>query len=367
MDALYIHIPFCDHICSYCVFAKEIASSGKRKRYMAKLYREIERHSGELDDVVSVFIGGGTPSLLDGDDLRGLADALKRAGVKALEDFSIEANPKDIDQARAEQFKSIGITRVSLGVQSFNDAHLKLLRRNHDEAMVGSAIEALRTAGIENINADMLFGVPTQTTMDLRADLEKVTRLPLKHISYYSVIIEEKTLLEKWIEEGELTPVDESLEGEMYDMVRSALKDAGFIHYEISNFAKPGHASLHNTMVWKSEDYLGVGAGAHSKWRGQRFYNVRSIKHYIERMEAGHSPVASIYPMEPMRDFLLMGLRLTEGVSLDTFERRFSRRILEAYPELREDLETGLLKIKDGHIRFTERGIALGNSVFMKL
>lgn len=367
MDALYIHIPFCDHICSYCDFAKEIASQERRARYMAMLYREIESHKGELGDVVSVFIGGGTPSLLDADELQGLASALKRAGIRDLEDFSIEANPKDIDKAKAEQFRSAGITRVSLGVQSFNDAHLKLLRRNHDEAMVEGAIEALRAAGIENINADMLFAIPTQTTMELRADLDKITRLPLRHISYYSVIIEEKTLLEKWIEDGALEPVGESLEGEMYDMVRDTLKAAGFIHYEISNFARPGHESLHNTMVWRSEDYLGVGAGAHSKWRGERFFNVRSIRKYTNRMEAGESPVDSTYPYEPMRDYLLMGLRLTEGVSLEAFEHRFGLPLLKAYPSLREDLGNGLLKIEDGHIRFTGRGIALGNTIFMKL
>ena len=367
MDALYIHIPFCDHICSYCDFAKEIASQSKRHRYMRMLSCEILSHQGELDDVVSVFIGGGTPSLLEKAELEGLVTSLKQAGVTHIEDFTIEANPADVDQAKADLFKDVGITRVSLGVQSFDDDHLRLLGRNHDEAQVRSAIEALLKAGIENINADMLFAIPEQTMHSLEADLAIIRELPLKHISYYSVIVEEKTPLEKWIREGIISPVDETLEADMYDLVRNSLKKYGYEHYEISNFAKRDHRSLHNTMVWQSEDYLGVGAGAHSKWRGERFFNVRSIKQYTERLERDASPVESVYELEPMRDYLLFGLRLIEGVSLDSFQKRFGTTLFEAYPALKEDLDEGLLKVEKGHMKFTERGIALGNHVFMKL
>ncbi|MGM0435983.1 MAG: radical SAM family heme chaperone HemW, partial [Bacillota bacterium] len=324
-------------------------------------------HEAALSNIVSIFIGGGTPSILDETDLRNLFATLNEVGLSEVQDITIEANPSDVTPEFARLLETLGVSRVSLGAQSFNEGHLEFLKRTHKPVDIERAVANLKDAGIDNINLDLLFAIPYQTLEDLNRDIDRALHLNLKHISYYSVIIEEDTALSLWIDKGLVEPVSENLEASMYETVIKRLKEAGFNHYEISNFARPGFESLHNSMVWKSHDYLGVGTGAHSKWRGQRFYNVRSIKKYNERIENENSPVMDQYPYEPMKDYLLMGLRLMKGVDMDAFERRFGVPLLEAFEVLRTPLENGLLEIENGHIRFTQRGLFLGNEVFMKL
>ncbi len=368
MDALYIHIPFCAQICAYCDFAKEITKPQKRKRYMKNLITEIQSHESELSNVTSIFIGGGTPSILDEEDLVGLFKTLKKSvGLREVIDITIEANPGDVTPRFAELLKSLGITRVSLGAQSFNEKHLRFLKRTHTPEDIDKAVFNLKEAGITNINLDLLFAIPGQTLEELNYDIDRALQLDLSHVSYYSVIIEEGTALALWIDKGLVQPASENLEASMFETVIDTLVEKGFNHYEISNFARPGFESVHNTMVWKSHDYLGVGTGAHSNWRGRRFYNVKSIKKYNERIENGEYPVMEHYPLEPMKDALLMGLRLMNGVDMDWFENRFGVSLLEAFEMLHESLENGLLEIEKGHLKFTRKGLFLGNEVFMKL
>ncbi len=367
MDALYIHIPFCAQICAYCDFAKEVTKVDKRKTYMQNLFSELKHHTQALTQVRSIFIGGGTPSLLDEADLRGLFKTLESMGLDTVKDITIEANPSDVTKDLAHLLYELGVSRVSLGAQSFNEANLKFLKRTHTPEAIKQAVINLKDAGIENINLDMLFAIPNQTLEDLNRDIDLALKQGVTHISYYSVIVEDNTALSRWLEQGLVAPVSEFLEASMYETVIKRLKDSGFKHYEISNFAKAGFESIHNTMVWESHDYLGVGTGAHSKWRNERFYNVRSIKKYNERIENAHSPIADHYPYEPMRDFLLMGLRLMRGIDMKAFEKRFDVEVFDAFPPLRDCVESGLLKQEDGRLKFTHKGLFLGNEVFMKL
>jgi len=367
MDALYIHIPFCAQICAYCDFAKEITNTDKRKTYMKHLFNEIKSHEDELSNIHSIFIGGGTPSILDEEDLSGLFNTLKAVGLKDVEDITIEANPSDVTPSFANLLKRLGVSRVSLGAQSFNERQLTFLKRTHAPKDIRHAVDNLKNSGIFNINLDMLFGIPYQSLDALNHDIDCALALDVTHISYYSVIIEENTALSLWIEKGMVEPVSEFLEAEMFETVIQRLQEEGFKHYEISNFALPGFQSIHNTMVWKSEDYLGVGTGAHSKWRNKRFYNVRRIKEYNERMESDLSPIEAYYPYEPMRDFLLMGMRRIEGIELSEFKARFGVEVLEAFPQLKESLDQGLIHLDSHRLNFTYKGLFLGNEVFMKL
>ena len=251
MDALYIHIPFCAQICAYCDFAKEITKTDKRKRYMENLEREIRSHENALSSVHSIFIGGGTPSILDESDLTGLFDALKDVGLPDVEDITIEANPSDVNESFAALLKRLGVTRVSLGAQSFNETHLAFLRRTHTASSIETAVDTLRKAGIDNINLDMLFAIPNQSLDDLKQDIDRAMSLPVKHISYYSVIIEENTALALWVDKGLVSPISENLEASMYETVITRLENAGFSHYEISNFALFIYRS-HSNGTWRT-------------------------------------------------------------------------------------------------------------------
>jgi len=365
MKGLYIHIPFCEAICTYCDFAKELAKPEKKASYIEALIEEIKHYKESLIDVDSIYIGGGTPSSLDNKELTLLLAAIKSSvDLDQVNEYTIECNPNDVNQEKANLFKQYGINRISLGVQTFNEQHLRFLNRKHRNHHVEDSIKMFKAAEIENISIDLIFSLVGQTTVDVARDLSHFLTLGINHVSYYSLIFEEDTKLYHLYEQGKVKMNDESLEAEMYETIIETLVSEGYEHYEISNFAKNNKQSYHNTIYWKNKDYIGLGAGAHGKINSSRYANIRSAKKYIEAVQKDGTGIDCYYPYEAKRDYLLMGLRLLEGINLDDFEKRFNQSIFDAYPSLDQALSQGLLEKKGSYLRFTRKGLFLGNEVF---
>ncbi len=362
--SLYLHIPFCHRICTYCDFVKEVINPGKIDRYLNALRAEFSHVQPSLNTVKTIFIGGGTPSSLSVADLTRLFDIIDaHVKVQTLDEFTIECNPEDITPEKAALFKTRGVNRVSLGVQSFNRQHLTFLNRNHHAEDVVNAVNILRDHRFDNISIDMLFALVDQTLVDLNADIDAALDLDVDHISYYSLILEPGTKLYTMVEKGAVSLVDETTESAMYEVVIERLTNAGYHHYEVSNFAKPQHHCLHNVRIWRDHDYIGIGVGAHSKVNNERRQHTHRLKHYLDQAEQGQFE-QTIYPYEPKRDMLLMGLRLLKGINLSEYHSRFNIDLFDDYPALKTYLKQGLLEAVDGHIRFTKKGLFLGNEIF---
>lgn len=365
LTALYIHIPFCDKVCTYCDFHKEIASLDKKEKYIVSLIKEIENHKFEYSDLKTVYIGGGTPSSLPIDQLEQLLIKISSViNVKTLDEFSIETNPNDITEEVAKLFNKYGINRVSIGVQTFNDAHLKFLGRTHNKAHVLKAIDNLQNNNITNINIDMMFSLVNQTVKELEEDINEVTNLTIKHISYYSLILEEKTQLHYLYRQNKISMNDEDLEALMYNIVIDNLKKSGYYHYEISNFSRKGYKSLHNLVYWQNKEYLGLGSGSHSLYKGKRFSNVRSVKKYTNDLHRDGYSAKEFYDVEPLREELIMGLRLINGVNIISINDKYDIDLLDIYPEINDFVAKELLVLENDQLYFTRKGLLLGNIIF---
>jgi oxygen-independent coproporphyrinogen-3 oxidase len=364
LTALYIHIPFCDKICIYCDFHKEMAKDSKKQRYIDALLKELGSYQNQLKDLKTVYIGGGSPTSLSNSDLIKVLQSINEViDVDKLEEFTIEANPNNITKEKADVLYSFGVNRVSMGVQTFNDEHLQFLNREHKEEDIKESIRLLRQAGITNINIDMIFSLPNQTLNELRYDLDNVITLNPSHISYYSLIFEEKTKLYYLLEKNEVSTNSEDLEALMYNEIINSLKSNGYLHYEISNYAKEGFESKHNLVYWKNMDYLGIGSGSHSLYDNKRFFNIRNVSKYIENVFTNQSSKQH-EEIEPLREEMMMGLRLIEGINVTEVENKYKINLLDTYPKLNYYIKEGLLKIENNKLSFTKTGLMLGNLVF---
>lgn len=362
---VYVHVPFCDRICVYCDFAKEVANDTKKAQYLDALEEEMAYYQDFFKHARTLYVGGGTPTALPYPLLERLLQHLSsRLPMDALEEFTIEANPNDVTQEIAQLFKRYGVNRVSLGVQTFANHHLNFLNRTHQAQDVKLAVQILRDAGINNLNLDMMFALPNQTLTELKDDLEQLTQFDVNHVSYYSLILEEKTPLYLKVAQGEVLMPDEQEEGLYFQTVIETLKAAGYEHYEISNFAKPSAQSKHNRIYWENHPYVGLGPSAHGRLGNTRYGNVRSIKKYITSVQSVGHAQAEQYAFNDVEDTLLMGLRLREGVHVQTLEARIGGSLYERYPKLTTFVEQGLLKEENGHLSFTDQGLFLGNVVF---
>ncbi len=361
MQGLYIHIPFCTHICTYCDFVKTMARENKKRRYVDALIKALNKIEAQTFD--TVHIGGGTPSCLDHALLgRVIETAIKVA--KHPKEVAIECNPNDITIEKAEMFKTLGINRVTLGVQTFNGRQLKALNRSHQSADVKSAFSILRSVGLDNIAVDLIFALPGQTLEDLKVDLHQLIELAPRHISTYELIFEPHTVLYYNYQRGRVNPTDQDAAAQMYEMIVETLTEASYKHYEISNFAKDDHVSLHNLLVWQDEDYIGVGAGAHSKVGNTRYGNTRSIEGYINAIDNNESPRAFTEKHEGIRDAMIMGLRLNEGVHVPTLNKKYHTNLFKAYPAIKQKMTEGLLVFENNRLMLSNRGRLLGNLVF---
>ena len=365
LTALYIHIPFCKKICTYCDFHKEMATPQKQEHYIDALVRELALVKEQLTTIKTIFIGGGTPSSLDNNVLTLLLKRIKEVvSFDSLEEYTIETNPNDINEVFVDTILQYGINRVSIGVQTFQAKHLTFIGRTHTVADIHSSVRLLREKGVTNISVDMMFALIDQTMEELQDDIKKVIALNVDHISYYSLILEEKTTLYHLYKKGKIALPSEDLEGDMYETVITSLQEAGFDHYEISNFSKDGKVSKHNLVYWNNEDYLGVGTGSHSHITDKRFYHTKNISAYIEQITEHNTVAQYEESCDNMAETLLVGLRLRKGVSISKFTTLFGADMFEYYPALKEFITTGILEITDGHLRFTTHGLFIGNEVF---
>lgn len=371
--AVYIHIPFCQHRCYYCDFNTYALQGQPVDAYLAALEREMERTVAETPPelIETIFIGGGTPTVLEPEQLKRLFGAISRCFPDRADnlEFTMEANPGTVDPRKLEVMREGGVNRISFGVQSFDNRLLQEIGRIHRTDDVYRSVEEARKAGFDNLSIDLMFGLPRQTLRQVKDSVARALELNLEHYSLYSLKVEENTLFYTLYQKGKLPLPDEEEEAEMYETIIDTLSAAGYVHYEVSNFARPGYESRHNMQYWMNRCYYGIGAGAHGYVGGVRRENIRGVRDYIAAAEKG-LPVAEqavVSEPEAMEDFMMVGLRLLRGVSNEQFEEQFGRRMEDVFgEELESLLSQGLLeRTMDGY-RLTRRGLFLGNEVFSR-
>lgn len=366
---LYIHIPFCDRICNYCDFTAFQGANSKIKEYVEALKKEIELKGNKDFLIDSIFIGGGTPSFIDGKYIFEILEKVKE-NFTVLDniEISIETNPKTFDEKKLEYYKSAEINRVSIGVQSFNDKILKELGRNHNSKEALESIELVKKFGFD-INLDLIFGYQSQTIEDILYDLEMVKNINPEHISYYALIIEEKTKFKALQNAGKLDFLDEDTERKMYYLIVEKLEEIGLKQYEVSNFAKIGKESVHNKKYWNCKEYLGLGISAHSYLNDERFSNTVNLAKYIKELQSGNVPIEFREKLDmPTKKFeyIIMNMRLKEGFLISDYNRLFESNFLEENKKaVKIGLENNVVEIKDDRIYFTKRGFDIMDSFFV--
>lgn len=364
----YVHIPFCTQICYYCDFSKVFIKNQPVDAYLQALIREFRSY--DITELRTLYIGGGTPTSISAVQLDYLLTELIRdLNLNTLEEFTIEANPGDLTVDKIEVLQKSAVNRVSLGVQTFNDKHLKRIGRSHNEAQIYSTIDALKTAGFQNISIDLIYALPGQTMDDVRSNVAKALSLNIPHLSLYSLILEHHTVFMNKMRRGKLHLPTEDLEAEMFEYIISEMERNGFEHYEISNFTKPGFESRHNLMYWDNVEYYGVGAGASGYLDGIRYRNRGPIQHYLKGVSEGNARLSEevLSKNEMMEEELFLGLRKKEGVSIGKFEQKFGTSFEKHYGQIVQELQSdGLLKENNGFIQMTKKGLFLGDTVAEK-
>jgi len=370
---LYIHIPYCLHKCGYCDFNSHPDNAQERDQYVPALIREIRHYAQRLKDrpVATIFFGGGTPTTLPaGDQIRILKACKRYFNVAEDAEITTEANPSTVETGSLKCLRSAGINRLSVGVQSFDAEELKRLDRVHSVAEIHETVTRARSAGFDNLSLDLMFALPGQTRECWADNLEQALTKQPEHLSTYNLTIEPGTAFHKQHAAGGLTLLPEEFQLELYQYTIDRLKDAGYEHYEISNFARPGYQSRHNTLYWENGEYLGVGAGASSCLDGVRFKNFNTPAHYIERVTAeGHAVQTreTVGTRQAMGETMMLGLRLIQGVSIPKFEQRFQVPFDHTFGPVVERLrEQDLISVDTDRIALSPRGLYLADSVILE-
>lgn len=381
--SLYVHIPFCTTRCSYCAFNTYTGLEALIEPFIEALCREIgsvaESGAGEFTSAHTLYFGGGTPSLLDpGQVDRIVATARKNFNLETDAEITLEVNPGSVDLHKMKGFKAAGINRVSIGVQSAQAADLELFGRKHSFEDAALAFQLARRAGFENVNIDLIYGAPHQTESGWHNTLDAVLAWEPDHASLYSLTLEPQTLLERQVSSGKVPAPDSNLAADMYEDSREILTNAGLRQYEISNWSRPGFESRHNCQYWLNEPFLGFGPGAHGAAAGVRYWNVRPVHDYIQRVEQGK---VSAYPFSPaladhevtttemaMVETMILGLRLVhDGLDCAAFERRLGKPVDEVYGNQIDWLmQQGLLRRNADRLYLTERAYLVSNRVFVE-
>ncbi|MBZ2037350.1 radical SAM family heme chaperone HemW [Streptococcus sanguinis] len=364
----YVHIPFCTQICYYCDFSKVFIKNQPVDSYLEHLIEEYDSY--DIKKLRTLYIGGGTPTALSARQLAFLLEKLTdKLDLSYLEELTIEANPGDLDQEKIAVLKESPVNRVSLGVQTFNDRMLKQIGRSHSEKDIYENIANLKKAGFDNISIDLIYALPKQTMEDVKINVAKAIALDIPHMSLYSLILENHTVFMNRMRRGKLPLPKEDLEAEMFDYIIAELEKAGFDHYEISNFSKPGFESCHNLMYWDNAEYYGIGAGASGYVDGVRYKNHGPIRHYLQAVEAGNARVQEEVLMlkEKMEEEMFLGLRKKSGVSKKRFEEKFGVSFEDQYGAVVSELtDQGLLVADKDIVRMTKQGLFLGDTVAEK-
>ncbi len=391
---LYLHVPFCERKCPYCDFNTYAGLQGWFDRTVTALCRELAQWQTPLAGrpLTSVFVGGGTPTVLDAAELTRLFDQLRRAFALADDcEITCEANPGTVDRPKFALLRELGVNRLSLGVQSFQPQELAFLGRIHDVADVERAFAAARSAGFDNINLDFIFGLPHQAPAAWEATLAHALALAPEHLSLYSLIVEPNTPLQHWVATGRVDAPDDDEAAGLYETAMTRLAAAGYVHYEVSNWAKPGaaeratlemhnpgRACRHNLLYWRNQEYVGVGPGAHSHLRGpgpdgdpvsRRWSNRKPVPGYVQRVLAGERVVdmeETLAPRVAMGETMMLGLRLVrEGVAFDRFACLHGVDLRDVFrAEIAKLQAWGLVTLDAAAIRLTPQGLMVGNQVF---
>ena len=364
----YVHIPFCTQICYYCDFSKVFIKNQPVDSYLEHLIEEYDSY--DIKKLRTLYIGGGTPTALSAPQLAFLLEKLTdKLDLSYLEELTIEANPGDLDEEKIAVLKDSPVNRVSLGVQTFNDRMLKQIGRSHSEKDIYENIANLKKAGFDNISIDLIYALPKQTMEDVKTNVAKAIALDIPHMSLYSLILENHTVFMNRMRRGKLPLPKEDLEAEMFEYIIAELEKAGFEHYEISNFSKPGFESRHNLMYWDNAEYYGIGAGASGYVNGVRYKNHGPIRHYLQAVEAGNARVQEevLTLNEKMEEEMFLGLRKKSGVSKKRFEEKFGLSFEDQYGAVVSELtEQGLLVPDRDIVRMTKQGLFLGDTVAEK-
>jgi len=368
---VYIHIPFCKQKCIYCDFVSYANKAELQDKYVQALIKEIKEWKKQNKDIEidTIYIGGGTPSYLESKNIVKILEELKEQTLPNSQ-ITIEVNPGTVTTQKLEDYKNAGINRLSIGLQSTKDNLLKLIGRIHNYEEFLNTYKQARTVGFENINIDLMIGLPTQTIQDLKETLETIVELKPEHISVYSLIVEEDTQIDNLIEKGKMKLPEEEIERNMYWYVKNFLELQGFNHYEISNFSKSGYESIHNMNCWNQREYKGVGVAAHSYIDKLRFSNIENLEDYIKNIENNEfekniTVLEKQTDIEEKKEYMLLGLRKLEGVSIKEFKNKFvDNPIFLFKKELQKLTEQGLITINSDRIQLTNKGLDLANLVW---
>jgi len=382
MASLYLHIPFCEHKCIYCDFysivpvESETGQCSLEGRFFSALKTEIELRAGDQrfhEPYETIFFGGGTPSLIHPSEIEKILNLLtSRFTIQTNAEITLETNPGTVNKEKLHAFRSAGINRISMGIQSFHDEDLKFLTRVHTAFEAKQCVRDCTAAGFENVSFDLIFSLPHQTLAKWKSNLEQALELQPKHLSCYSLIIEPETPLFRMIQSKQVIPIDSELDADLYEFTIDFLTTHGFEQYEVSNFArsaapgKPSFKCLHNLNYWNHSHYLGFGPSAHSFWQNERWWNVSDLSAYIKQLGEQTLPRAGrehLTETQFMEEAIFLGLR-SEGIDMEQFRRRFSRNLsAENASIISELIQQGNARIENGRLRLTAKGYVLCDEI----
>lgn len=374
--ACYIHIPFCDHKCIYCDFYS-IITSDNIQSFLKSMNKEINYYARKYSsnrELISIYFGGGTPSLMEPEYISQIIQLIKsKFIVKENAEITLEANPGTVTLEKLKAFHSAGINRISIGIQSFNNDDLKFLTRIHDSETAIKTVNNAAFAGFENISLDLIFNLPGQTKKKWLENLKQSINLPINHISAYSLILERGTILNKMVLDGKVKIADEDYDAELYEITIDFLTSNGFYQYEVSNFTKPGFECVHNNAYWHYTDYLSFGTSAHSFIDGKRWWNFSSLKMYIDHIENSGNAVAGselINLEKALNEFVMLELR-SSGLRTKIFENRFgtgaSNWLKKNYPYFELLKNQNFVSIDSGLIKLTSKGYAVCDEILTEI
>jgi len=372
MAGVYLHIPFCKSFCSYCDFYS-ITDSSSKEALVRAIIDEMALQSRYLEGekVDTVYFGGGTPSLLTVEQTESIISAIrKNFSMGSDPEITLEVNPDDVTAGYFGSLKAIGVNRVSLGVQSWDEKRLRYLGRRHTAVQSARALELVFREGIKNVSADLIYGVPGMTTADLMADLQKMFTFPVKHLSAYHLTIEDGTRLGKLKKEGKLNETDEDTSNSMFTLLGNICRDHGFIHYEISNFALDGYISRHNSSYWMQVPYLGLGPSAHSFDRRSRQWNVSDVKKYIRSVSGGEVPFIreELSRLTIFNEYVMTSLRTMWGIDLAYVEESYDKELHDYLVNLSDKyIRYGLMRREKNTLVLTDQGKMISDNIIAEL
>lgn len=357
MAGIYIHVPFCRKRCHYCDFYKT-TDFGQKFRLLKGLNKELEIRAPELasDEINTIYLGGGTPSVLQVDELKDLLETIRQNYTLAPDaEITIEANPDDIVEAKLNALRQIGYNRLSMGIQSFSESDLKLMNRRHSAEQAVNSVKLAKNAGFSNISIDLIYGLPNQTLEQWEQNVRKAVDLNVQHISAYHLTYHEGTVFYDQLKKGHLHELPDELSLQQFKILVQILKEAGFGQYEISNFCRPGFYSQHNSSYWRSKKYLGIGPSAHSFDLKSRRWNVSSVSKYLEGLEQNksYSEAEILSEQDRYNDYIITGLRTIWGISEETIRNGYSPNYLRHFQQVKQAF------LKSGHLITTDSGIGL--------